>query len=547
LLVGVAVASAADFDVVRTFNDAPFRVAMQKTAEKNAYAVYRLTYPSPVTTPVTENNTVPADYYLPKGAADGPRRPAVIVLHILNGNYELERMLCAALATRGVPALMFKLPYYGERSPPGEQARRHPKLFIEAMPQGIEDCRRTIDVLAARPEVDPQRIGVTGISLGGIVAATAAGVDARLHRTALLLAGGDVLTMIHHARETRRLSQYLTDLPVDERRKVEAALASVDPLQNAARLKDRAAAGRVLMVNAAEDDVIPRECTEKLAAAMGMAERVVWLEGLGHYTAIAALPPTLVRTVDFFAQDLPDQLKMQAAATLPPNTPGATLVAIVRQAFEIISSPATVGRCHLVDLSARVTDKTGKTHEGRLRLIRGDGHRFMLDVRVPHLAEAALGQDDRPWMATATKVFVGAPEPGPSVDPLVHADPKYIAKNQALAGGLSALLAVPGLLEPAIDITADDANGERAIVVRVREKDRGSLRVTIDESGRPTKVRFAFDGTTGEATIRAWQINTVANDEMFRPPAGKAVQEVSADDLRCIFSALFNFAMEMSE
>src|SRR4051794_33672241 len=41
--------------------------------------IYRLTFPSPVTTPTPENNIVHAEYYRPKGA--GPF-PAVIVLDI---------------------------------------------------------------------------------------------------------------------------------------------------------------------------------------------------------------------------------------------------------------------------------------------------------------------------------------------------------------------------------------------------------------------------------------------------------------------------------
>ncbi len=44
------------------------------------------------------------------------------------------------------------------------------------------------------------------------------------------------------------------------------------------------------MLNAAEDEVIPRQCTVKLAEALGIADRVVWFDGLGHYTAMAELP-----------------------------------------------------------------------------------------------------------------------------------------------------------------------------------------------------------------------------------------------------------------
>ncbi len=111
-------------------------------------------------------------------------------------------MVCAVLARRGVPAIMFKLPYYGQRGLPGgpEFLAKDPKLLASAIAQAGEDFRRTIDVLASRPEIDPNRIGATGISLGGIVAATAAGGEPRIYRAAFVLAGGDLLQIIHHAR-----------------------------------------------------------------------------------------------------------------------------------------------------------------------------------------------------------------------------------------------------------------------------------------------------------------------------------------------------------
>ena len=57
--------------------------------------------------------------------------------------------------------------------------------------------------------------------------------------------------------------------------------------------------------------MIPRACTEKLANALGIGDRVVWLEGLGHYTAIAELPRALRMTADFFAQDLPEEVESE--------------------------------------------------------------------------------------------------------------------------------------------------------------------------------------------------------------------------------------------
>jgi dienelactone hydrolase len=237
----------------------------------------------------------------------------VICLHILDGNYELARILCASLASRGVPAVMFKLPYYGERALPGgtRALARNAGRFAEAMSQAFVDVRRTVDMLAARPEIDPERIGIAGISLGGIVSAAAAGGEPRLERAALILAGGDLLGIIHHARETAELSRTLRGLPDAQRLDVERAIVAADPLTHAAGLRGRAMAGKVLMINATEDEVIPPTATRKLATALGMADRVDWLAGLGHYTAMTRLPEVVRQTVDFFAVGL------SADASLP--------------------------------------------------------------------------------------------------------------------------------------------------------------------------------------------------------------------------------------
>ena len=231
----------------------------------------------------------------------------MVCLHILHGNFELERITCSTLAAHGIPALMIKLPYYGERAPPAGRAAmlKDPKLILGALPQGIEDVRRAVDVLRSRDEVNPSAVGAIGISLGAIVAATAAAQEPRIARTALILAGGDLAAIIDHARETRELSQFIRNLPARDQAEIQQALLRVDPLCSADRLRARAQQGRVLMINAADDEVIPRACTRKLAEALGMADRVRWLPGLGHYTAIAALPDVLHAAVDFFAADLP--------------------------------------------------------------------------------------------------------------------------------------------------------------------------------------------------------------------------------------------------
>src|SRR5436190_24321029 len=72
----------------------------------------RVTFASPVTTDVAENNTVHGEYFQPAGR--GPY-PACVVLHILGGDFLLAETVAAHLARQGVAALFVKMPYYGPR------------------------------------------------------------------------------------------------------------------------------------------------------------------------------------------------------------------------------------------------------------------------------------------------------------------------------------------------------------------------------------------------------------------------------------------------
>ena len=137
-----------------------------------------------------------------------------------------------------VQAALLRQPRHGQGA--AKRLAENPKLFAGAIVQAGEDIRRTIDLLASRPEVNPERIGIVGISLGGIIAATAAGAEPRIHRAGLILAGGDLLPIIHHARETRDLSEMIQKLPPAERAEVEASIAAADPLKFAAALRRRA-------------------------------------------------------------------------------------------------------------------------------------------------------------------------------------------------------------------------------------------------------------------------------------------------------------------
>ncbi len=557
---------ASPHKVDKTYNNSPFEYQMRPVRKTEAFTVYRLTYPSPVVTAHAANNTIPGDYFLPTGIEPGGKpRPAVICLHILNGNFELENMLCSALATRGIPAIMFKLPYYGERElPEGRGALlKNPRLFLSTLEQGAADVRRTVDLLAARPEVDPGKIGVAGISLGGLLGASTAAEESRLSRAALILAGGDLMAVIKAADEAHELRECLEKLPPDQRTELEAIVHAADPLSHAAGLRGRAEQGRVLMINGTDDRVMPRQCAEKLAAALGMSDRVVWLDGLGHYTAMAALPRIMQTTVDFFAADLPEGVKpAESKSPAAGGDPKRTVIALLQEASTLLNKEPERGRCHFADVEITVPLKDNKSAAARLRFVRGWEGRFRLGLKINHPinVELEFGQDDYPWMASAGKaVFLGkkatpaedgSAKGGVARSPLAFAEQKHLLKLQMAAGLVAGVSFSPDLLDnlAAFEEKVGDDGRRELRISRKGEKKRESIAIFVQKDATtPDEIRLSIKGVEATLKFHVWQMNTVGHEALFHPPGDLPEQEVERDDIYRVFSSLFNFAMEMAQ
>jgi dienelactone hydrolase len=114
------------------------------------------------------------------------RLPAVIVQHYLGGSKDelLIQGLMWQLAARGFLAVAIDGRYRGERAEPTlkeavdralESGKGRPWLI-----DTVYDVLRTLDYLVTRPDVDAARIGMVGISEGGIETWMAAAVDTRI-------------------------------------------------------------------------------------------------------------------------------------------------------------------------------------------------------------------------------------------------------------------------------------------------------------------------------------------------------------------------------
>jgi hypothetical protein len=138
-----------------------------RLGEADARGERMLTFPTALTTPHPENNTVHARLVPATRATDRPRA-AVLVLPQWNSDEGGHVGLSRLLAMSGLTALRLSLPYHDRRMPPELQradyiVSANVARTIQVCRQAVLDARRAIAWLAAEGF---DRIGILGSSLG---------------------------------------------------------------------------------------------------------------------------------------------------------------------------------------------------------------------------------------------------------------------------------------------------------------------------------------------------------------------------------------------
>ncbi|NCO85541.1 MAG: prolyl oligopeptidase family serine peptidase [Rhodobacterales bacterium] len=140
----------------------------------------------------------------------GQRVGAVLYCHAHGNRYDIGRAeflssrpalqsaWAPALAALGLAALCLEMPCFGDRAHPGEAALskallwRGETLFGQMLAEQIAG----IDFLASQPDIDPDRIGALGLSMGGTLAWWLAALDTRLRATVQMCAFADMAGLI---------------------------------------------------------------------------------------------------------------------------------------------------------------------------------------------------------------------------------------------------------------------------------------------------------------------------------------------------------------
>jgi len=117
------------------------------------------------------------------------RRPVVIALHGTGGSKANIFALCRKLATNGFVAVAIDGRYHGERRSSFKGTEEYQNAILRAWRDTLEhplyydtvwDVMRLVDYLQTRKDVDAKRIGLIGISKGGIESYLAAAADQRI-------------------------------------------------------------------------------------------------------------------------------------------------------------------------------------------------------------------------------------------------------------------------------------------------------------------------------------------------------------------------------
>lgn len=533
----------------KSYTGSAFSCERTLRVRNHRHEVYDVRYPSPVVSPHEENNTVPGELYLPTGMQAGQRHPAVVCLHIIHDNFDLERMLCTRLAQSGVIALFFKQPYYGERGGKVGKAMlaTGSAIFMGGLEQGLQDARRAVDILSALPEVDPAHIGITGISMGAIQSASVCGMEPRIHKAFLTLGGCDIRKIVTTAHETRRMRAFIEGLPQAEQDRVWACIDRLDPIHAAGALRRLAEGGNLRMVCAAQDEVVPPECGRRLAEAAGFADRVTWLPGMGHYTAMAGFPQIMTDVVGFFGADVPQ------GWCAPEGNGQKSAVELLGAFLSGLSAQAggepLPGTAHMVGVVADV-EAGGKSYHADFESARGGQGRLRLVGTFPEIGRAGLGQGDYPWLIGAgKKTFCGTLEPVAGRTAAVLISPQRLMKYRVAVGAFAGAGLSPEALSQYYTLRDEPAtNGGRRVTVEIDyRKVKGTLVLEFARDATPLTAAWTFEGSRGRVRFTHWRLNAVADDSLFEAPSNLPRQEVREEDVLRMFAAAFEFVVEAAE
>jgi hypothetical protein len=206
----------------------------------------------------------------PLAPAQQPRRLFVI----LGGQRAGKEAALLFPDTRGTVVAAIEYPYHGAPNPKGVAVAGQVPAIRRAILDTPPAILLALDYLLGEPDVDTTRVEIIGASFGAPFGAIAAALDKRVTRLWLLHGAADPYRLLEH-----NLERYVGFGPL---RATLAAIANVliaGPRLDPARWVPEVSPRQVIMINALEDERIPRPLVDKLFTSAREPKEQYWLPG----------------------------------------------------------------------------------------------------------------------------------------------------------------------------------------------------------------------------------------------------------------------------
>lgn len=301
ILAGFRAPARAADEMLKHFDydtKAPLRDRWAGLAGHPYYNLYKVIYES------ANGEKVPALFYEPR--AGNPPFPCVIMQHgYSSSKADSKTMGALDFIKAGYAVFAIDAQYHGERKVRGKDIFS-PDIESDAaaLTQTVIDLRRAIDLLDTRKNIDPNRIGYFGVSMGAILGSIFAGVDTRVKAPVLVVGGGDWETLIGQSRigpaivmRKRMQAGQLSSI-----KELATKLEYLEPLNFIWRISPRP----VLLINNKHDKIVPTATNKLLHEKAREPKQIVWLDGVpgdptGHIPPINQIIPL---ALEFWSKNL---------------------------------------------------------------------------------------------------------------------------------------------------------------------------------------------------------------------------------------------------
>ena len=240
--------------------DLPLHDSVVLVTDTTDYSLYYLTYQSVHDKKVTALLTVP-------GKGEHPF-PTIILLHGLGDRKTVDYIEAGNqhLLNAGYAVLRLDISNHGDRFKYDYEfdlTDGYRYWTRDLISQTVFDLRRAVDFIQTREELDSRRIGYMGISLGGIIGTIFCSVEERVEVPVIVLAGGNLNLMFGKKALSGDIRDYLS---------------IIDPINFVKEIAPRP----LLMINAANDDIVPPITSKLLFKAAKKPKEIIWYPSKHH-------------------------------------------------------------------------------------------------------------------------------------------------------------------------------------------------------------------------------------------------------------------------